>query len=171
MNLTETNAESDCKADRIDTMADVLKERIQSRISIDDKGCWIWQGTTTSEGYGQTIHQAKKLYTHRLAYELWRGQIHEGLVIDHLCRNRACCNPGHLEVVSRGMNALRGVGSPAVHAVKTHCLRGHEFTPDNTYTPTSSPNHRNCRTCRADAKRRHYIKERAALGKVTKYGA
>lgn len=95
-------------------------------------------------------------------WEWLRGAIPEGKVIDHLCRNGACVNPGHLEPVTVRENTLRGVGPSAVNAAKTHCLRGHQFTEENTYRPPKEPHKRKCRECgrirqagyRADPERR-----------------
>lgn len=69
------------------------------------------------------------------------------MTLDHLCRNRLCVNPEHLEVVSRGENVLRGVGVTAENKRKTHCAHGHEFTTENTYR---YGNKRHCRTCRTE---------------------
>ena len=75
--------------------------------------CWIWTGSTNGCGYGETSEAGKKVYTHRLMYERHVGPIPEGKDIDHLCRNRACCNPAHLEPVTRQENLLRGDTIPA----------------------------------------------------------
>jgi hypothetical protein len=80
-----------------------------------------------------------------VAYELAIGPIPEGLTIDHLCRNRGCVNPAHLEAVTNRTNLLRGDGIAALNARKTHCKRGHEFTPENTYVWREGT--RACRAC------------------------
>lgn len=92
--------------------------------------CWLWIGGLDAYGYGQFDRHDK---AHRVAYEMLVGPIPEGLVIDHLCRVRRCVNPEHMEPVTHGENNLRGIGPAAVHAAQTHCIRGHEFTPENTY--------------------------------------
>lgn len=75
-----------------------------------------------------------KLYhAHRLAYEIFREPIPNGLVIDHLCKKHDCVNPDHLEPVTNKINILRGTGITAIAALKTHCYLGHEFTTENTY--------------------------------------
>lgn len=101
--------------------------------------CWFWQGAVQSKGYGSVGHQGRVWSTHRLAYELLIGPIPDGLQIDHLCRNRRCCNPAHLEPVTARMNLLRAVR-------KESCVRGHEYTPENTI-PKKGGSQRNCRTC------------------------
>lgn len=84
--------------------------------------------------------------SHRLLYEQWIGPIDKGMTIDHLCKNPACCNPGHMEVVSRGENARRG---RSANAAKTHCSNGHEFSEANTWRGIQSNGaaSRKCRTC------------------------
>jgi hypothetical protein len=95
--------------------------------------CWPWLGNITTQGYGCFNFPVKQRErAHRLAYELVRGPIPDGKVTDHLCRNRACCNPYHIELVSNKVNVLRGVGRTAINAVKDTCKNGHPFTPENT---------------------------------------
>jgi hypothetical protein len=76
------------------------------------------------------------------------GPIPEGLTIDHLCRVRHCVNPAHLEAVSERVNILRGNGAGARNARKTHCVKGHAFTPDNLYRDYQG--YRRCRRCHID---------------------
>lgn len=87
--------------------------------------CWEWQGAKDGTGYGKLWDGKRLSPAHRVAYELFVGPIPSGLQIDHLCRNRACVNPAHLEPVTCRENILRGVGLSAVNAKKTQCLRGH----------------------------------------------
>lgn len=79
---------------------------MNSRLLVTD-GCWHWQGAVTSSGYGSVSHEGRIWSTHRLAYELLVGLIPEGLQIDHLCLNKLCCNPAHLEPVTAQENRRR----------------------------------------------------------------
>lgn len=112
-------------------------------------GCWHWLGTINHSGYGYISVNGVLHMAHRVAYEQAVGPIPPGLVLDHVCHDpascvggkaclhRRCVNPDHLNLTTRGENTRRGGNT-----VKTHCKRGHEYTPENTYR------HGNARYCR-----------------------
>lgn len=121
---------------------------VMQKISIDSHGCWIWNGYKTRSGYG-TIHiGGKQKRAHRVVYEFIKGSIPDGIELDHLCRNKLCCNPDHLDPVDHRTNVLRGSGIPAKNAQMTHCKNGHAFTKENTYIKKNG-NSRVCRMCAA----------------------
>lgn len=103
--------------------------------------CWIWTGFVGPNGYGSI----GKRYVHRLSYEMFVGTIPEKLEIDHLCRNRRCVNPSHLEPVTHKENSVRGFGTSGINARKSSCLRGHEFNRRNTRIDKNGS--RKCRIC------------------------
>jgi len=105
--------------------------RFWSRVN-KTKGCWLWVGSTATNGYGGFMVGGKNFRVHRLSYELIKGEIPDGLQIDHLCRVRNCVNPDHLEAVTQRENIFRGVAITVQNARKTHCKYGHAFTPENT---------------------------------------
>lgn len=110
-----------------------------------DEACWEWVGAKHSAGYGafQAIcgRGGKTGYAHRYSYERFVGPIPEGLTIDHLCRNRRCVNPEHLEAVPHRTNTLRGTSPAARNAAKETCMRGHALSR------RGSSDHRICKTC------------------------
>lgn len=119
-----------------------IMERLTAQRTITTEGCWEWGGIRQPNGYGVIHHEGTGSRTHRVAYEAWVGPIPEGLHIDHLCRNKACFNPEHLEPVTHAENmrrTRRGV-----------CTNGHELTDENIYT---YGNKRHCRPCRRDRSR------------------
>lgn len=106
-------------------------------------GCWIWTGAMNTMGYPTSSRQQKPFYVHRAAYEAVYGPIPEGFELDHLCRAPMCYHPLHLEAVTHLENVRRGLGNQ--YRGKTHCLRGHEFTPANTMLLPRG--RRSCRRC------------------------
>ena len=97
--------------------------------------CWLWTGERDLNGYGKLCFDGKRLFAHRVAYELLVGRVPDGLELDHVacrgCTNRHCVNPGHLEPVTHRENVLRGVSPPAKHARQTECHRGHPLSGSN----------------------------------------
>lgn len=112
-------------------------------------GCMIWTGGLDSHGYGQFWDGTHNVRVHRWAYEHFVGPIPLGLQIDHVrkrgCESRACTEPTHLEPITGRENTLRGSTTPAKNAIKTHCIRNHEFTTKNTYI--TSKGWRMCLAC------------------------
>ena len=119
----------------------------------DCNGCWQWTGTIDDLGYGRVRRGKRQYRAHRLSYEGFIADIPDGLVIDHLCRNRSCINPWHMDPVPQGVNASRG--NKARSRDRTHCKQGHELTPENT---RDTGKRRICRECQratsADYKKR-----------------
>jgi hypothetical protein len=119
--------------------------------------CWIFTGAKNAGGYGVVgIATGRNATTHRVTYEHFMGDVPAGLDLDHLCRNRACCNPWHLEPVTRAVNANRGLRAKGYR--DPHCRRGHEFTPDNTGQDSKG---RVCLTCQRAINDRKNAKRRA----------
>jgi hypothetical protein len=109
-----------------------VKERFLSKFDYVKVGCWNWTGAVTSAGYGNFWDGNKYVGAHRFGYLLWKGDIEHGNHLDHLCRNRLCINPSHLEVVSCRTNVLRWKSFSAKYSKQTSCLNGHDFTEANT---------------------------------------
>lgn len=125
------------------------KDDILSRIK-KVNGCWEWQGRNNGVNYGQFSEGRKNIRAHRRSYEIFKGPIPTGLQLDHLCRNRICVNPSHLEAVTGKVNILRGTAPSAFHAKATHCPYGHPYAGDNlklTYKKKSNTYWRGCHTC------------------------
>lgn len=110
--------------------------------------CWVFRGSLMN-GYGQVRYRGRGMGAHRVAYILLVGPERDGMELDHLCRNRACFNPEHLELVPHKVN-MRRAGPHNYYSRKTHCVRGHEYTPENTRTytrPSTGRTQRFCREC------------------------
>ena len=131
-----------------------LVERLLRRVRVTDS-CWNWIGNIDRGGYGHIeTKEGRGLLVHRVMYESSIGPIPDGKEMDHLCRNRRCVNPDHLEPVTRKENVNRGVASivnRARSAARTHCRNGHPYDEANTYIARRGS--RDCRACQRERRR------------------
>ena len=117
--------------------------------------CWLWKAHTNQFGYGVFRLNGKLQKVHRVAYSLSVGEIESGLVIDHLCRNKSCCNPDHLEAVTILENNLRYV------ATITHCKQGHEYTSETIYINSNGA--RECLWCKRERNKQYKLRKKGQL--------
>lgn len=113
--------------------------RVFGGITFQDDGCWRPANRPKADGYCRTMIGGRFVSIHRLMYISLIGPVPPGLELDHLCRNRWCCSPLHLEAVTHKVNMERGA-----HALKTHCPQGHPYDEANTYVHRGE---RQCKRC------------------------
>jgi transcriptional regulator with XRE-family HTH domain len=141
--LIESNDDVPSSNTRGEIVRATVAERLE-RLSIPEpnSGCWLWLGCLNQGGYGSIAIGRCPRGAHRVSYETFVGPIEDGLEVDHLCRNRACINPRHLEPVTPAENTRR---SMVARGLATACKRGHAFDDENTYVIKGGG--RLCRRC------------------------
>jgi hypothetical protein len=142
------------------TDLDRLMDKVQP---VPWSGCWLWTAAVNRNGYGVFGLKRRIRLAHCASYEMHRGQIPEGLELDHLCRVPCCVNPDHLEAVTHRVNILRGNTRSYIRV--THCPRGHPYDEVNAYRFFVGDGRelaRNCRVCCREAARRYRLRQKEA---------
>lgn len=145
------------------------KGEFLSRVQITPT-CWNWKLYVRPDGYGIVYINRYPQYAHRYSYELFKEFIPDNYVIDHLCRNKKCVNPAHLEAVTQKENLIRGENVVSIiNLEKTHCSQGHSFKPPHLYIDPNNGK-RSCRTCANQRRRNKRILKKTYLA-MKKSGA
>jgi HNH endonuclease len=142
-----------------------IAERLLSRVIFEDEafpenGCWFWTGALTDRGYASFSSGYKSYNAHRWLYQWKYGPLPATLQLDHLCRNRHCINPDHLEPLTQKEHSARTPENSSWFTSPTHCKYGHELTPENVYLYPNANGRfaRHCRTCRRLRQRKDWAK-------------
>lgn len=145
--MSNTIEEILARWDANEAFGEVLR-RIVSRVTVTASGCWECSYAPDTNGYPQVSYLSGMESVHRLMFTAAHGYIPARLQPDHLCRNRPCCNPDHLEAVTSRENGLRGETIQARNAAVTHCPQGHAYGPDNAFpADLRRGKQRRCRAC------------------------
>ena len=147
-----------------------LEDRLWAKINRSGpEECWEWTGARISTGYGRIRINGRTASAHRTVYELFVKPIPDGLTIDHLCRNRACMNPRHMEPVSHKVNTLRGNTVGAVNQQKMTCPKGHTYDRESfngRYRDGTRKRRRYCSICIKETQKHWRARQRALMSKV-----
>lgn len=119
--------------------------------------CWLWTGNISGNGYGRICYQSKIILAHNFSFVLNGGVLDPNLERDHLCDNKPCVNPDHIQQTTQIVNTLRGTSPPAKNARKTHCDKGHEITGTRMNKGIES---RYCLTCNLERAELNYETKR-----------
>lgn len=131
--------------------------RFWAKVIVRPWDCWEWTASLRKDGYGRFALNGGPQLSHLVAYRFLVGSVPEGLKLDHLCRNRKCVNPEHLEPVTDKENVRRGDGLAAINARKVACPNGHPLEEGNLYV---SAGKRRCKVCtKANSVRKYYEKK------------
>ncbi len=141
------------------------EDRFWVKVKKLDSGCWEWMATKNNQGYGQFWDEGRLVLAHRFTYLLNYSAIPQGLEIDHLCRNRCCVNPAHLELVTHSTNVRRGNGPEVARkgrGTRTQCPHGHPYDTQNTYITPEGWRH--CRICCVQRNREYRLALKSRFG-------
>ena len=124
----------------------LIDDRFLSKVEKSPNGCWLWTGAISMKGYARFGVNGRNCHGHRVSYQLFRGDIPDGMQVCHKCDNPRCVRPDHLFIGDNSANQRDAVAKKRHFQVKkTHCAKGHEYSSDNTYYRSNG--NRICKQC------------------------